>query len=32
MKLGRVVRHRRRTLLEWMTARERNNTADTGVR
>ncbi len=30
LKLGRVVRYRRRALFEWMTARERNNTSDTG--
>lgn len=32
MKLGRVVRYRRRALLEWMAARERNNTGDIGAR
>ncbi|WP_375208300.1 helix-turn-helix transcriptional regulator [Hyphococcus sp.] len=32
LKLGRVVRYRRRALLEWMAARERRHTGDTGTR
>lgn len=32
LKLGRVVRYRRRTLFEWMAARERRHTGDTGTR
>ncbi len=32
MKLGRVVRYRRRALLEWMASREKRNTHDTGAR
>lgn len=32
MKLGRVVRYRRRALLEWMAAREKRNTHDMGAR
>lgn len=30
LKLGRVVRYRRRALYEWMAARERRHTADAG--
>jgi len=30
LKLGKSVRYRRRSLFEWMDARERRNTADTG--
>lgn len=32
LKLGRVVRYRRRALYEWMAARERRHTGDVGTR
>jgi predicted DNA-binding transcriptional regulator AlpA len=32
LKLGRVVRYRRRALYEWMAARERRHTGDAGAR
>ncbi len=31
LKLGRVVRYRRRALLEWMAARECRHTGDAGT-
>ncbi|WP_428408434.1 helix-turn-helix transcriptional regulator [Hyphococcus sp.] len=31
LKLGRVVRYRRRALYEWMAARERRHTGDAGT-
>jgi len=32
LKLGRVVRYRRRALYEWMAARELRHTGDAGAR